>query len=153
LLGRGEKVSDEDLLVLRTAALLHDMGYIDRSDDHESRSVEFAREILPLYRYKDEQIERICELILSTRMPPKPRDLLEQIICDANLDHLGRVDFLIQSDKLFQEYRIRNKIRSKKEWNQSQIRLLETHEFYTAVARRMREVPREQQIENIKQFS
>ncbi len=153
LLGLGEKVSDEDLLVLRTAALLHDMGYIDRSDDHESRSVEFAREILPLYRYKDEQIERICDLILATRMPPEPRNLLEQIICDANLDHMGRVDFLIQSDKLFQEYRIRNRIRSKKEWNQSQIRFLETHEFYTSVARRMREVPREKQIENIKQFS
>jgi adenylate cyclase len=86
-------------------------------------------------------------------MPPEPRNLLEQIICDANLDHMGRVDFLIQSDKLFQEYRIRNSIRSKKEWNQSQIRFLETHEFYTSVARRMREVPREKQIENIKQFS
>ena len=153
LLGRGEKVSEEELLILRTAALLHDTGYIDRMDDHESRSVEYAREILPLYRYKDEQIDRVCDLIMATRMPPKPENLLEQILCDANLDHMGRVDFLIQSDKLFQEYRIRQKIKTKKDWNQFQINFLETHDFYTEIGNKMREVTKEKQIENIRQFS
>ncbi len=153
LLGRGEKVSDEDLLMLRTAALLHDMGYIDRMDDHETRSVEYAREILPKYRYSEKQIERVCKLIMATVIPANPGDLLEQIICDANLDHIGRVDFLMQSDKLFQEYRMRHKIKSKKEWNQFQIRFLESHDFYTDIAKKMREVTRKQQIENILQFS
>jgi HD superfamily phosphodiesterase len=153
LLGRGEKVSDEELLLLRTAALLHDTGYIDGIDDHENRSVEYAREILPVYRYSEEQIERICNLIMSTKLPPEPKDLLEQIINDANLDHIGRVDFLIQSDKLFQEYRMRHKVKSKKEWNQFQINFLSDHEFYTDIAKRMREVTKEQQIENIRQFS
>jgi len=153
LLGRGEKVSDEDLLLLRSAALLHDIGYIDRMDDHETRSVEYAREILPLYRYNEDQIEKICNLIMATTIPSEPQNLLEQIICDANLDYLGRVDFLIQSDKLFQEYRIRRKIKSKKDWNHYQINLLENHDFHTDIANRMREVPKEQQIENIRQFS
>jgi class 3 adenylate cyclase/HD superfamily phosphodiesterase len=153
LLGRGERVSDEDLLLLQTAALLHDTGYIDGMENHEERSVQYAYEILPVYRYREDQIEKICQLILATRMPPQPQNLLEQIICDANLDHLGRVDFLIQSDKLFQEYRMKNKIRSKKEWNQSQINFLSNHEFYTSIANRMREVTKEQQIENIRQFS
>ncbi len=153
LLGRGEKINEEDLLLLRTAALLHDIGYIDQMDDHEARSVEYAREILLLYRYKEKQIERICELILATAIPSDPKNLLEQIICDANLDHLGRVDFLIQSDKLFQEYRMRHKIKSKKDWNQFQINFLKTHEFYTSIAKKMCEVSKEQQIENILQFS
>jgi class 3 adenylate cyclase/ligand-binding sensor domain-containing protein/HD superfamily phosphodiesterase len=153
LLGRGEKVSDEELLLLRTAALLHDTGYIEGIDDHETRSVEYAREILPVYRYSEDQIERICSLIMSTKLPPEPKDLLEQIINDANLDHIGRVDFLIQSDKLFQEYRMRHKVKSKKEWNQFQINFLSDHEFYTDIAKRMREVPKEQQIDNIRQFS
>ena len=153
LLGRAEKVSEEDLLILRTAALMHDMGYINRMDDHESRSVEYAREILPMYRYKEEQIDSVCDLIMSTRMPPKPENLLEQILCDANLDHIGRVDFLIQSDKLFQEYRIRQKIKTKKDWNHYQINFLETHDFYTEIANKMREVPKDVQIENIRQYS
>ncbi len=153
LLGRGEHVSEEDLLMLRTAALLHDTGYIDKFDEHEERSVELAREILPVYRYSDEQVDRVCDLILSTRLPFQPAGLLEKIMADANLDHLGRVDFLIQSDKLFQEYRVRGKIKTKKDWNQYQIDFIEKHDFFTEIADKLREVTKEQQIENIRQFS
>jgi len=153
LLGRSENVTATDLLLLRSAALLHDIGYIDTVEGHEARSVELSREILPTYRYKEEQIDKICKLILATKMPPKPENLLEKIICDANLDHLGRVDFLIQSDKLFQEYRTLNKVKSKKEWNESQANFLKNHEFFTNAARRLCEVSKADQINNIMQFS
>jgi putative nucleotidyltransferase with HDIG domain len=153
LIGRGEKVGEEDLLILRTAALLHDIGYIDTFDGHEERSVELAREILPTYKYSEEQTTRICKLILATKLNAQPEDLLDQIIIDANMDHLGRVDFLIQSDKLFQEYRMQNKIKTKKDWNNSQIELLSQFNFHTSIARKLREVSGEQQIENIRQFS
>jgi class 3 adenylate cyclase/HD superfamily phosphodiesterase/ligand-binding sensor domain-containing protein len=153
LLGQGEEVSQEDLLLLRSAALLHDLGYIDTFDNHEVRSVEYAREILPLYRFREDQIDTICDLIMSTKLPPSPSSLLEKIICDANLDHLGRADFLIQSDRLFQEYLLNKKIRNKKDWNLTQIKLLESHEYYTETARKLQEISTEQQIENIKQFS
>jgi len=146
-------VGEEDLLILRTAALLHDIGYIDTFDGHEERSVELAREILPTYKYSEEQTVRICKLILATKLNAQPEDLLDQIIIDANMDHLGRVDFLIQSDKLFQEYRMQNKIKTKKDWNNSQIELLSQFNFHTSIARKLREVSGEQQIENIRQFS
>ncbi len=153
LLGRSENVSDTDLLLLRSAALLHDIGYIDTIEKHEDRSVELSREILLTFKYNEEQIDQICKLILATKMPPKPENLLEEIICDANLDHLGRVDFLIQSDKLFQEYRTMNKVKSKKEWNEFQVNFLQNHEFFTNAARRLCEVSKEDQINNIIQFS
>ncbi len=153
LLGQGEQVSQEEILLLRSAALLHDLGYIDTFDNHETRSVEYAREILPLYRFKEKQIDDICTLIMATKIPSSPSNLLEKIICDANLDHLGRADFLIQSDRLFQEYLLNNKIKNKKEWNLMQIKLLENHEFYTETARKLQEISMEQQIENIQQFS
>ncbi len=153
LLGRGEEVSQEDLLLLRSAALLHDLGYIDTFDNHEVKSVEYAREILPLYRFKEAQIDTICDLIMATKLPPGPSNLLEQIICDANLDHFGRADFLIQSDRLFQEYLLHKKIKNKKDWNLMQIKLLENHVFYTETAKKLQEISLEQQIENIKQFS
>ena len=153
LLGRGEEVAEEDMLLLRSAALLHDMGYIDTFDNHEERSIEYAREILPLYRYKEKQIDSICDLIMATKLPPEPSSLLEKIICDANLDHLGRADFLIQSDRLFQEYLLNNKIKTKKDWNLKQINFLDKHEFFTKTARKLQEISREQQIENIRQFS
>lgn len=153
LIGRGEKVTQEELLLLRSAALLHDMGYIDKFDGHEEKSVEYAREILPMYRFSNDHIERICKLILSTRIPFEPENPLEKIIIDANLDHLGRVDFLIQSDKLFQEYRMQGKVKTKKDWNNHQINFLMKHDYHTDIARKMREMSREQQIDNIRQYS
>jgi hypothetical protein len=86
-------------------------------------------------------------------MPPNPKNLLEKILIDANFDHIGRVDFLIESDRLFQEYRSFGKIHSKKEWNEIQIDFLKKFNFYTSAANKMREVTREQQIENIIKFS
>jgi adenylate cyclase len=153
LLGRSENVTLNELLLLRSAALFHDIGYIDTIENHETRSIEIAREILPLYRYGENQIDEICNLILATSMPPNPKNLLEKIMCDANLDHLGRVDFLVQSDRLFQEYRTIGKFKSKKEWNEYQIDFLKKHDFFTKAAQKMREVTREQQIENVIQFS
>lgn len=153
ILGRSEKVPVYDLLLLRSAALLHDIGYIDNIDKHEERSVEMAREILPIYRYPDEQIDQICDLILATKLSAVPQNLNQKIIYDANLDHIGRIDFLIQSDKLYQEMRALNKVKSKKEWNDQQVRFLNEHDFYTSAAQKMREVTKEQQIQNILEFS
>jgi putative nucleotidyltransferase with HDIG domain len=153
LLGRSEGIGPEDMLLVRTAALLHDIGYVYQFNDHEIKSVEVAREVLPTYRFTDEQTEKICSLILATRIAHQPENLLEQIIIDANLDHLGRVDFLILSDKLFQEYRTMNIFKSKKEWNEHQINFLKNHEFHTAAARKLREISRKDQIDNIRKFS
>jgi class 3 adenylate cyclase/predicted metal-dependent HD superfamily phosphohydrolase len=153
LLGRSEKIRDEEMLLLRTAALLHDIGYIYQFEDHEIKSVEIAKEILAPYRFTQEQIDKICQMILATRFLHKPENLLEQIIIDANLDHLGRVDFLILSDRLFQEYRTMNIINSKKEWNEHQINFLNNHEFYTTAANSLREISKKDQIENIRKFS
>jgi adenylate cyclase len=153
LLGRSENISPAELLLVRSAALCHDIGYIDTIEEHERRSVEMAREILPLYRYSEGQIDEICKLILATRMPPNPTNVMERIICDANFDHIGRVDFLIESDRLFQENRTLGKINSKKEWNEIQIDFLKKIDFFTTAAQKMREVTMEQQIQNILKFS
>jgi adenylate cyclase len=153
LLGRSENVTSAELLLIRTAALCHDLGYIYTVDGHEEKSVEIAREILPLYMYTGDQIEQICKLILATKMPPEPSNLMEKIIIDANFDHLGRVDFLIESDRLFQEYRAIGKASTKKEWNELQIDFLNNFDFFTSAAQKMREVSKEQQIENIIKFS
>jgi adenylate cyclase len=153
LLGRSENISSAELLLIRTAALCHDIGYIYKVDGHEEKSVEMAREILPVYMYTEDQIKQICKLILATRMPPDPSNLMEKILIDANFDHIGRVDFLIESDRLFQEYRTLGIAGTKKEWNELQINFLKNFDFFTSAGQKMREVSREQQIENIIKFS
>ena len=151
LIGRSEGVNDEDMLILKTAALFHDMGHLINYDTHEEESVKLARKLLPEYNYTPAQIERICQLILATQMPPQPKNLLEEIMCDADLDYLGRTDFVPVSINLYKELAERKKIDSLLEWNHMQIKFIEKHQYFTKTAQKLREVNKKKQLENIQQ--
>ncbi|MCK7537544.1 MAG: HD domain-containing protein [Marinilabiliales bacterium] len=141
---------DDDMLALKTAALFHDMGHLVNYDTHEEESVKLARKILPAYYYTEKQIEKISRLILCTHMPPKPTDLLEEIMCDADLDYLGRTDFVPVSVNLFKEMKERGKIDSLHEWNNHQIKFIQSHQYFTQTARKLREVNKNKQLEIIR---
>jgi len=154
VLGRSEKVTDHDLLILRTAGLLHDIGFIRDYDNHEHASCEYAREILPGYRYNRNQIDQICKLIHSTKRPQKPSDLLEKIICDADSDYFGRIDFEKIALKLYKEQVAYNKSGSFQDWKSWMINMIDEHEFFTNAARIFRGVEKEEQkvkIQNLKE--
>jgi len=150
LIGIGEGVSDEELLLLKTAALFHDAGHTISYDNHEYFSCLIAREMLPDYYYISSQIDTICELIMSTKLPPKPSNKLEQIICDADLDYLGRSDMIPVSNNLFMELKEHSKIKSLKDWNNTQINFISGHQYFTETARNLREVNKQMQIERIR---
>ncbi|MDX9697765.1 MAG: adenylate/guanylate cyclase domain-containing protein, partial [Bacteroidales bacterium] len=150
LIGRSEKISDEDMLLLKTAALFHDMGHLIDYDTHEEESVKLAKKILPAYHYNEKQIEQIARLIMCTQMPPEPKDVLEEIMCDADLDYLGRADFVPVSVNLFKELRERNKIDSLHEWNNHQTKFIQGHQYFTQTARKLREVNKNKQLDIIR---
>ncbi len=153
LIGRGEGISDEELLLLKTAALFHDTGFIRTYKDHEEAGVLLAREILPSYDYLPEQIDAIAELIMVTKLPPKPKNLLQQIICDADLDYLGRVDFIPVSGNLFRELKEHQIIEDDiNRWNEIQISFIEKHQYFTETAKRLRDVNKNIQLEAIRKL-
>jgi class 3 adenylate cyclase/HD superfamily phosphodiesterase len=153
LIGRGESISDEELLLLKTAALFHDTGFTEVYKDHEEKGVEIAAGILPLFDYTGEQIQKINELIMVTKLPPRPKNLLEQIICDADLDYLGRVDFIPVSGNLFRELSEHQIIENNlKRWNQIQIAFIEKHQYFTETAKRLRDVNKNIQLEAIRKL-
>jgi len=149
LIGRAEGVSDEEMLILKTAALFHDMGHLINYDTHEEESVKLAKKVLPEYKYRNNQIEHICQLILATQMPPQPKNLLEEIMCDADLDYLGRTDFVPVSINLYKELAERKKIDSILEWNKLQLKFIKGHQYFTKTAQKLREVNKKKQLENI----
>ena len=149
LIGWAEGVSDEEILLLKTAALFHDSGHTISYDNHEFHGTEMAREILPKFNYTKEQIDRICEIIMATKMPPKPKNLLEQIICDADLDYLGRTDFIPVSNTLYEELKVRDKIGALNDWNKLQLKFISGHQYFTNTARKLREVNKQNQIDRI----
>ena len=149
LIGWAEGCNDEEILLLKTAALFHDAGHTVSYDDHEYQGTLLAREMLPEYGYSEAQIDRICRIIMSTKLPPKPSDLLEQIICDSDLDYLGRSDFIPVSNTLFEELKAQDKITDINEWNKMQVRFISGHQYFTTTARSLREVNKKLQIERI----
>jgi len=152
LIGYGEGVDDEAILLLKTAALFHDAGHIVGYDEHEYNGTQLARKYLPNYKYTDEQIEKICELIMATKLPPNPQNLLESIMCDSDLDYLGRSDFIPVSNTLYKEMKEQNKIGSLNDWNKLQVKFLTNHQFFTKTAISLREVNKQMQIERIKKL-
>lgn len=149
LIGWAEGCSDEEILILKTAALFHDAGHIIAYDNHEHHGTLIAKEMLPSFNYTSSQIDRICALIMSTKLPPEPTNLLENIICDSDLDYLGRSDFIPVSNTLYEELSAQNKIGSLNDWNKIQVKFISGHQYFTKTARKLREVNKQQQIERI----
>jgi len=152
LIGWAEGCTDEEILLLKTAGLFHDAGHTINYDNHEELGCQLAREYLPKYDYSQGQIDKICEIIMATKLPPQPKNLLEAIICDSDLDYLGRSDMIPVSNTLFKELAEQNKITSFNDWNKLQVKFISGHQYFTETARNLREVNKQKQIERIKKL-
>lgn len=141
-----EKVSPEDKYSLQTAALLHDVIMIPKNKDNEERSAEFSRNYLPTLGYTTHEIDKTTGLVLATKMPTNPHNLLEMIICDADVDNLGREDCLQKSECVRQELGI-----PKEQWYPIALSFLEKHRYCTESARRIRNKGLQKNIEKLKQ--
>lgn len=143
-----EDITDpEDLDLLRTAAAYHDSGFLINNRDHERLGCKLARAELPAYDYTEEQIERICGMIRATKVPQKPRNHLEQIICDADLDYLGRDDFYPIGRLLFRELKAFRLLETEAEWNALQIKFLKAHSYWTETNKKVRAGRKEAYLE------
>ena len=134
-----EKVSAADTKLLLIAALYHDSGYLHQREDHETISCNIVRATLPGFDYSKEEIETICGIIMATKLPQDPHSLLEQIICDADLDYLGRDDFFKIGDYLYRELRAAKLIANQTDWDKLQVDFLQKHHYFTATAKSLRD--------------
>jgi uncharacterized protein len=143
-------LDDDQALLLHTAALYHDIGYIEKYTQNECIAVVIAEETLPRFGYNSVQIERIGEIILATQMPQTPSDFLQELICDSDLDSLGRDDFFTTSDWLLEELKAHGTQVELAEWYQIQVRFLSEHQYFTEAARSIRDGGKEKNLEQLK---
>ncbi|MEM9990354.1 MAG: HD domain-containing protein, partial [Bacteroidota bacterium] len=126
-----ENINAYETNLLKTAALYHDTGFLVSSRNHEQLSCGIARHMLPKFKYSSSEIERICGMIMATKIPQSPQNKLEEILCDADLDYLGRADFERIGATLFEELKTQQVLDNLLDWNKIQIRFLEAHTFFT----------------------
>ena len=131
ILAKQEKVTDKhDLLLLKTAAVFHDSGFLFVYKNHEEKGCEIASESL-INVFSEGDIKKVCGMIMATKIPQTPNTLLEQIICDADLDYLGRNDFEPISRNLYKEFLTFKIIPEDIIWDHIQIKFFESHHYFT----------------------
>lgn len=143
-------ISGEDDVLLKTAALFHDSGFIIRAMGHEELSCDFAREYLPGFDYNETQISKICGMIMATKIPQAPQTKLDEIMADADLDYLGRDDFFEISDKLYKELHHSGVLESEEQWNKIQVKFFGEHHYFTDTAIALRQAKKMENLELIK---
>lgn len=145
-------IEGEDLLLLRTAAYFHDIGFVVNRANHEVIGADIARTVLPGMGYQPAQIDAICGMIMATRLPQSPRTLLEKILADADLDVLGRDDFLERNAALRAETATFDSPQSDEQWYQAQLQFLRHHDYQTPAARALRQTGKEANIARLAQM-
>jgi uncharacterized membrane-anchored protein YitT (DUF2179 family)/predicted metal-dependent HD superfamily phosphohydrolase len=148
-LGQKEGISDKELLLLKTAVLFHDTGFLQKMVGHEEISCELVRKHLPHFGYGQHEIEQICDIIMATQLPQTPTNKLGEILCDADLSYLGEDDYIRQSQHLFHELRYNGIIETQEEWVLLQIDFLTKHRYFTETARKEKNAAKEKVIKKI----
>ncbi|RYU91877.1 DUF2179 domain-containing protein [Mucilaginibacter terrigena] len=149
-IARQENINEEDTRLLLAAALYHDCGYLEHIHNHEAASCNIARQALPKFGYADADIEKICTLIMATQLPQQPKTLLEEIICDADLDYLGREDFIRTGNRLFNEMQALGTIKSEKQWDTMQVNFLQGHRYFTNASLKNKEPKKQENLRDLR---
>lgn len=144
-----ESASEDEIKLLRIAALYHDSGFTTTYKNHEDRGCVLAKETLPAFGFSAAQLESICSMIMATKIPQSPHNNLDKILCDADLDYLGRDDFYEIGNRLFDEMKNRGFIETEREWNLTQKVFLENHRYHTHHGRTNRESKKQEHLEEV----
>ena len=136
--------------ILLVAALLHDFGYIEGPDEHEKISIELAQRLLGDFDWKTEDITEVVALIESTHILHKPRNLLEKIIRDADVFHIGTDDYIKKSLLLRKELQNLGQHLPLSKWYKSEIDFLVTHSFELPQLKKERKVKKMETIKSLK---
>ena len=150
LLAHSEKMEEKDVLLIKTAALLHDIGYaISYETNMYQLSEDVARETLPLFQYTQQQIETVCQLMKATHCESVPKRIMEEVMYDAHQMYFGRADYLSRTMCLYLEKEKHGIHINKTTWLQNQIKRLRKHQFYTRAAKELSKVPADKQIASL----
>jgi len=147
------RLSEDDLLAVYAAAWFHDVGYIlSGANDHEASGAKAAAEFLSEKNVGDEIIGKMKGCIMATKMPQSPKNLLEEITCDADLFHLGSEKYKDISKLMRKEKEISTGIIfSGAEWRAENIKFLQSHHYFTTYAQALLKQGKENNIRDLKE--
>lgn len=149
MIAKEEGVGDDDMLLLKVAVLYHDAGFTNVYKNHEEEGCEMAKADLPQFGFNAEEIEKICGMIMATKIPQNPTTQLERIIADADLEYLGTDRFDEIGQTLYNEMRVYVNLESEQQWNTIQMNFLKNHHYHTEFCRKNREPKKQENLQKV----
>lgn len=143
-------LNPEERLILETASLYHDAGFLNVYRNHEEAGCLIALDILPGFGYSNDHILQINELIMATKIPQSPKQFLSELICDADLDYLGGTDYDRIAKLLFDEFREYHIVTTELQWFEMQAGFLESHTFFSEFSRTHRDPRKKQNLAHVR---
>lgn len=145
-----EEVKGRELLLVMVAALYHDIGFLIQSKDHEILGCRRASEDLEKEDFTKDEVSQICNMIKVTQVPQKPKNLLEKIVADADLEYLGTENFNAFSTNLYRELRHLQPDLTPLKWDEIQIKFLTNHSYHTSYCKKYRTPGKEKNLEMVR---
>ncbi|MBT2161276.1 HD domain-containing protein [Zobellia barbeyronii] len=145
-------LNNDELKPVLLAALFHDTGNATVFKGHENFSVIKATDFLNGQNYPVEKLKMVTDCIKATRMPQEPKNYLEEIICDADLFHLGTKFFTAKNKLIRQEWEKFLEVRYTDEaWYALNITFLEQHRYHTKYGKDLLEPIKQKNLNQLKQ--
>jgi HD superfamily phosphodiesterase len=146
------QLNDDDFFIVLAAVWFHDLGYMVDVANHEEKGAEIAVSFFEDHHVPQKHIDLITGCIRATKMPQAPTNLLEQIVCDADLFHLGTDAFKEKDKLLLKEINLlHNTEISKQQWREKSMKFLESHSYHTDYCKLLLNDTKEKNIEALKE--
>lgn len=149
LIGNKSALSNEQMEIVTIAAWFHDIGYKEGCNQHENAGANLAREFLTKEAYPN--IDAVLDCIMATRMPQNPQNLMQEVLCDADLHHLACKDYNMMSEKMRQEIEhVKGHQINAEDWNQMNFNFFKDHEYFTTYGKEHLQPIKKKNLKEIK---
>ena len=151
-IAKKENVASKDLKLIKLAALYHDIGFINTNIDHEKEGCKIAKKQLLDYGYSKDDIAIICGMIMATKIPQDPKNLLEEIIADADLEYLATSNYQQIAHNLFLELQQYNPRLTTQKWKTIQLKFIDNHHYHTTYCKHYKTFRKQNNVKQLKKI-
>ncbi len=149
IIAKDAKLNEEEINLIRMAALFHDTGFIESVSDHVERSIEIAKKFLNENQIDQESTDQICTIILATKMPQNPTDKLSEILCDADLMYIAEDNCHEHMESMYEETMANDSAYSNRTlFDLETLRFFSNHRFFTDYGKKVLQ-PKKEAAENL----
>ena len=140
----------ENSRALILAAVFHDFGYLVRSQNNEALALPYMQEFGKRFALPEQLLTRANDLILETVYPYAPHTREGMLLCDADIEYIGRSCFFSKAQLFRQELSGENIHFSDRDFMLLEIKFLEENSFFTPVCQKLRSAGRLQNLQQLR---